>query len=179
MDLNKTLQECIAVIQQEQCVNCKYGQAVLTLNKMIDREEPEKAPAKPCQKPVIISQEKSKAERKREYQRKWLAKKQAAEKARAGTANPPTSKTCTSCGEEKPLEQFHLNRQGKLGRDSQCAKCKNEALGKYKKPAAPEAASAGAEQDKPHACDKCGKRFMALGSLIQHGKYNCPGRATA
>lgn len=33
-------------------------------------------------------------------------------------------KVCTKCGEEKPLEEFHVDRRGKDGRQAQCKPCK-------------------------------------------------------
>lgn len=33
------------------------------------------------------------------------------------------SKTCTRCGETKPLDQFHRNKRGALGRQADCIEC--------------------------------------------------------
>lgn len=38
----------------------------------------------------------------------------------------PKSKSCTRCGVEKPLEEFHRNKDGKFGRMSLCKVCKAE-----------------------------------------------------
>ena len=35
------------------------------------------------------------------------------------------TKTCTACGTEKPLEEFHIAPTGKYGRNSKCGVCKN------------------------------------------------------
>ena len=32
-------------------------------------------------------------------------------------------KTCTKCGEEKPLDEYHKKKSGKYGRNSQCKAC--------------------------------------------------------
>lgn len=39
------------------------------------------------------------------------------------SVKPPSEKTCTKCGETKPLEGFHKNADGKFGRRSQCKTC--------------------------------------------------------
>jgi hypothetical protein len=36
-----------------------------------------------------------------------------------------TTKTCTKCGETKPLEEFHLHKKGKFGRHPQCRTCRS------------------------------------------------------
>lgn len=36
---------------------------------------------------------------------------------------PSERKTCTKCGEEKPLSEFRINKQGRLGRHSRCRAC--------------------------------------------------------
>lgn len=42
------------------------------------------------------------------------------------------TKTCTQCGETKPLAAFHKNRQSKDGRYAWCGSCKNaKAVGYY------------------------------------------------
>ena len=38
-----------------------------------------------------------------------------------------TMKRCTSCGEEKPLEDFRRERLGKYGRQARCRECKAAA----------------------------------------------------
>jgi hypothetical protein len=35
----------------------------------------------------------------------------------------PTGKTCTKCGEWKPLEEFHRDKAKKFGRRTECKKC--------------------------------------------------------
>lgn len=35
----------------------------------------------------------------------------------------PTSKACTKCKQEKPLEDFYRNSEGPLGRTSRCIEC--------------------------------------------------------
>lgn len=37
---------------------------------------------------------------------------------------PPTHKTCTKCGETKPVTEFNVFRRAKDGRASQCKPCK-------------------------------------------------------
>lgn len=36
------------------------------------------------------------------------------------------TKTCTKCGVEKPLLEFHKSKKGKYGRNSVCKKCQNK-----------------------------------------------------
>ena len=38
-------------------------------------------------------------------------------------AEQPTEKTCTKCGETKPLEEFNRSKSGKSGRAARCKKC--------------------------------------------------------
>ena len=38
------------------------------------------------------------------------------------------SKRCTKCGEEKPLEEFYVDRKGREGRSSRCRACINEVI---------------------------------------------------
>jgi hypothetical protein len=94
----------------------------------------------------------------------------------SATHELPTHKPCTLCGVDKPLEEFTVSENGRYGRSSHCKKCKNEKMAAYRKTTPHIAVD---EQDKPNQCDKCGKRFMALGSLILHRKDNCPMRQTA
>lgn len=35
------------------------------------------------------------------------------------------TKTCTSCGQEKPVGEFHSQKKGKWGVDSRCKPCRN------------------------------------------------------
>lgn len=41
------------------------------------------------------------------------------------------TQTCTKCGEEKALTEFHKNKKGKYGVTSVCKNCKNEYDKKY------------------------------------------------
>lgn len=38
----------------------------------------------------------------------------------------PTEKTCTGCGETKPLEDFKKHKAGRFGRESKCKDCERE-----------------------------------------------------
>lgn len=37
-------------------------------------------------------------------------------------------KTCSKCGQEKPLEEFHINKTGRMGRMPVCKTCKCEYM---------------------------------------------------
>ena len=81
-----------------------------------------------------------------------------------------TTKTCTKCGETKPLEQFHKRPRNKLDREAHCKACHNElarqwrlrnpekvvASGlryreRFKKPKPPSALETGVK-----VCSRCG-----------------------
>lgn len=47
------------------------------------------------------------------------------------------TKTCTICGEEKGLEEFHAMKSGKYGKHSQCKKCSNAKRSQRTKDARP------------------------------------------
>lgn len=44
------------------------------------------------------------------------------------TAMEPVVKTCTKCGETKPLSQFHRNRRSPDGHQTYCKPCMNEGV---------------------------------------------------
>ena len=46
-----------------------------------------------------------------------------------------TSKTCTACGEDKPLSAYYTkrHRSGNVGYFSECRKCKNRIRNEYRK----------------------------------------------
>jgi hypothetical protein len=69
----------------------------------------------------------------------------------------PTKKVCTRCGQDKPLDDFHLTKAGYLGRKSICKDCSSEKARKYwerkkamrqKTAAAPAKSAAAAEGEK-------------------------------
>lgn len=43
-------------------------------------------------------------------------------------ANPNGRKTCSTCGVEKPLDEFHKNRTRKDGRSYRCKSCQRENI---------------------------------------------------
>lgn len=45
---------------------------------------------------------------------------------------PPATKICTGCKKEKSLKDFHLNSEGKEGRQSKCKDCIKEVEDKKK-----------------------------------------------
>lgn len=184
--MNKTIQQTIGEIQDNHCRCCNYGKALIALLNL-QKSLGQKIQPKPAEKRIKNStggDAQSKAERKREAQRRWYEKQKAKKPASQAAIAPPTDraaaapdkKVCTRCNQEKSLEQFHVNKQGKYGRDSACAACKNADVQRIKEEKRKGRQSG--QDDKPHVCDKCGKRFMALGSLIAHKKDNCPMRKT-
>lgn len=47
--------------------------------------------------------------------------------------NRSMTKTCTNCGQTKPLEDFHRNKNTKDGRAYSCKPCMNQAVGRRHK----------------------------------------------
>ena len=46
---------------------------------------------------------------------------------------PPSYKTCTTCGEEKPLSEYHKNAQATDGKKNVCKSCIKVSSAKYYK----------------------------------------------
>lgn len=65
---------------------------------------------------------------------------------------PPaaTVKTCTLCGEEKPLDQFHRMKTGRFGRASWCSRCKNAERMRYHRGLPPERREEIRERDRTY-----------------------------
>lgn len=42
-----------------------------------------------------------------------------------------TTKVCTGCSKEKPLEDFSLHKKAKFGRNPKCKECKNKAASEF------------------------------------------------
>lgn len=137
------------------------------------------------------------AGKKKLANRRYRANKLA--KAYIPDQTAPGEKACSKCGAIQPFSAFVKAKNCLNGISGICLKCKKEqdrtrhqAARVAKPEPIPErfddekpepikeaAPAASREPDKLHQCEWCGKRFMALGSVLSHKKYNCPNGKTA
>lgn len=81
-----------------------------------------------------------------------------------------TTKTCTKCGVEKPLDQYHRNKSRKDGRASQCGECARASHADYR--SRPEAKAAKAAYDAKYREANRGRK------LAQDAAYYLANRET-
>lgn len=74
------------------------------------------------------------------------------------------SKTCTKCGEVKPLEQFEKNAKCVNGRGGRCKKCRNEINSQYR-------VSPEAKESARRTREKHGEKYKARYQDKYKSKY--------
>ena len=73
-------------------------------------------------------------------------------------------KTCTGCGETKPLEEYHKKKSGKYGRDARCKECRNAYHKAYRE------SEAGKEKRKAYNQSEAGKAKKKAYNQSEAGK---------
>jgi hypothetical protein len=148
------IQQIIDEITTCECVNCKFGKALIALKTLRDESAPEVPPAAPKIK---------------------LQPKTAKTPIRTGTKNGAAGypKKCNGCGKTKNLDDFPTNKQCVGGHAGTCKVCIYERAKKRAAAKKPSNAAAIPEVQHslathPHECKECGKRFLTFVGLNDH-----------